>query len=79
MIRPELIWPNNNSTSSRFRFRLKDEKFYVGDVWNLTDPLQEFVETGLSPAFTKPGLHPPAPAVMTVYNGLGVAEQAISA
>jgi len=65
--------------SKRFRFRLKDEKFYVGDVWSPSESLQEFEETGLNPAFTKPGLNPPAPAVLPAYNWMGVAEEVISA
>jgi len=49
------------------------------DVWNSGEALQEFVETGLKPAFTKLGINPPQPAVLPVYNWLGVAEEFISA
>jgi len=57
----------------------RDGKFCVVDVWNSGEALQEFVDTGLKPAFTKLGINPPQPAVLPVYNWLGVAEELISA
>ena len=57
----------------------KDGKFCVVDVWNSAEALQEFVDTGLKPAFARVGLNPPAPAVLPVYNWLGVSEEVISA
>ena len=54
-------------------------KFCVVDVWNSGEALQEFVDTGLKPAFTKLGLNPPQPEVLPAYSWMGVAEEVISA
>jgi len=51
----------------------------VVDVWDSEEAMQEFVETGLMPAFAKLGLNPPKPTVLPVYKWMGMAEEVISA
>ena len=68
----------NENRPSHVAFE-RDGKWCVVDVWTSPEALQEFVDTGLKPAFAKLGINPPEPAVLPVYNWIGVAEEVISA